>query len=279
MAIAEFVRDRRITHWFSVPSLAAFCDRLGQLAPGTMPVLRTALFCGEALAVTTVRSFAAAAPAARVWNIYGPTEATIAFTAYEVTRPDRLDTLTLVPLGQPIGAERIRTAPVDDVDVPGAVELLLGGRQVTPGYMNNPSQNAARFFQDADGVRWYRTGDLVCLSDDHGVLFVGRIDEQVKLNGYRVELMEIDAALRTAAETPEVAALPWPVSATGHADQVVGFVVGSDIPQAEIRKRCRDHLPAYMVPRKIVVIAQMPLSASGKVDRKALRALLDAGET
>lgn len=280
LSIVEFARSRRLTHWFSVPSLAAFCDRLGQLGPAALPDLKTALFCGEALAVSVARGFRAAAPAARIWNVYGPTEATIAFTAYELASPDGLDDMAVVPIGRPIGAEHIRLEPHPNPDIPGACELLLGGRQVTPGYMNNPERNASQFFED-DTARWYRTGDVVRMSEEHGVLFLGRIDDQVKINGYRVELLEIDAALRQAARTPEVAALPWPVSADGHADQVVGFVVDSAVPQAEIRKRCRQLLPAYMVPRRIVPLDRLPLSASGKIDRKALRALLesDAGAT
>lgn len=277
MAIIDFVRDRRVTHWFSVPSLAAFCDQLGQLATGALPSLKTALFCGEPLAVSIMRRFRMAAPGARLWNIYGPTEATIAFTAYEVTEPDGLDGLAVVPIGWPIGNESIRLEALGEPPFPDSAELCLGGDQVTPGYMNNSEQNANRFFDDS-GRRWYRTGDVVRLSDQFGVQFLGRIDDQVKINGYRVELLEIDAALREAAGTPEVAALPWPVSESGHADQVVGFVVNPALPQSEIRKRCRSSLPAYMVPRKIIVLEKMPLSTSGKIDRKALRAFLAAGQ-
>lgn len=277
MAVPEFVRDRKITHWFSVPSLAAFCDRLGQLAPGALNDLRSVLFCGEALPVSVVRRFREAAPRARIWNIYGPTEATIAFTAYEVKQPDKLEDSALVPIGWPIGQERIKLEALEDPPFPGAGELCLGGRQVTPGYMNNPELNASRF-SESDGVRWYRTGDVVGLSELHGILFFGRIDDQVKINGYRVELQEIDAILRQAAETPEVAAIPWPVLASGQADQVVGFVVGSAVAQAEIRRRCRMQLAPYMVPRKIIVLERLPLTVSGKIDRKALRGLLDTGK-
>ena len=277
MAVAEFARSRRLTHWFSVPSLATFCDRLGQLTPAALPYLRTALFCGEALAVSVMRRFREAAPQTRIWNIYGPTEATIAFTAYEVKEPDGLDGMAVVPIGLPIGREKIRLVALDDPEQPGAAELCLGGLQVAPGYMNNPEQNASRFME-RDGLRWYRTGDVVRLSDEHGVLFLGRVDDQVKISGYRVELLEIDAALRLAAETPEVAALPWPVSPSGQADQVVGFVVNSTVSQAEIRKRCRAQLPAYMVPRKIVVLDRLPLTVSGKIDRKALRGILEANK-
>jgi non-ribosomal peptide synthetase component F len=278
MAVTEFARSRRLTHWFSVPSLAAFCDRLGHLTPAALPDLRSVLFCGEALAVSVMRRFREAAPNARIWNIYGPTEATIAFTAYEVKQPDGLDNLAVVPIGLPIGQEKIRLDPLEDPALPDTAELYLGGLQVTAGYMNNPDQNTARF-SESEGLRWYRTGDVVRLSAEHGILFLGRIDDQVKINGYRVELLEIDAALRQAAETPEVAAVPWPVSASGQADQIVGFVVNSGISPAEIRKRCRETLPAYMVPRKIIVLERLPLTVSGKINRKALCDRLDLGES
>ena len=277
--VVDFVREHGITHWFSVPSLAAFCERLGQLTPGALDGLEVALFCGEPLAVSLARRFREAAPAARLWNLYGPTEATIAITAYDLSFLDGLENLAVVPLGHPIGDQRVRLDPTPEGDPGAMAELLLGGSQVTPGYINNPEQNASRFSEDAEGVRWYRTGDLVQASDRHGLLFGGRIDHQVKINGYRVELLEIDAVLREAALTPEVAAVPWPVSPTGHADQIVAFVVGSEVSSPDIRKQCRSRLPAYMVPRRIVRIERMPLSASGKIDRKALVKRLEAGES
>ncbi|MCA8869078.1 MAG: AMP-binding protein [Rhodobacteraceae bacterium] len=272
MEVVDFVAERGITCWFSVPSLAAFSDRLGHLRPDALPGLRLALFCGEPLAVALARRFAEAAPKARLWNLYGPTEATIALTAYEISRPDQLDDLAVVPLGFPIGDQQYRI----EGDGTAAGELLLGGSQVTPGYINNPEQNASRFFHDADSdMRFYRTGDLAEPSASFGALFRGRIDDQVKINGYRVELMEIDAVLRVAADTPEVAAIPWPVSTTGHADQVVAFVTNPKATVAEIKKYCRRQLPVYMVPRRIVTIDRMPLSASGKIDRKALKQRLE----
>lgn len=270
MAIADFVAERRLSSWFSVPSLAAFCNRLGQLKPGALPTLKTALFCGEPLAVSLARQFAAAAPAARLWNVYGPTEATIAFTAYEVQRPDGLGDMAVVPLGWPIGEQRCAIDGGDD----GEGELLLGGSQVSPGYTNAPELNESRFFAAADGTRFYRTGDLAGWSERHGYLFNGRIDDQVKLNGYRVELLEIDAVLREAAGTPEVAAIAWPPPATGQTDHIVAFVAGPTAAMADIRKRCRERLPSYMVPRKVVAIERMPVSPSGKIDRKALARLL-----
>lgn len=268
MAAVAFARERGLTSWFSVPSLAAFCDRLGHLTPGALPGLRQALFCGEAFPVALARRVAAAAPQARVWNLYGPTEATIALTAYEVGRPDGLDGLAVVPLGRPIGEQ---TA---EVDGEGEGELLLGGSQVTAGYVNAPDQNRERFVERG-GDRLYRSGDLAAVAEPHGLLYRGRIDDQVKINGYRVELLEIDAALREAAGTAEAAAIPWPVSETGHADQIVGFICAPRATAAEIRRACRTRLAPYMVPRRVVALDRLPVNASGKIDRRALARLLD----
>lgn len=268
MAIVDFATERALTCWFSVPSLAAFCDRLGQLGAGSLGSLRNVLFCGEPLAVSLARTIAAAAPAAQVWNLYGPTEATIAFTAYRLARPDGLGAMPVVPLGQPIGEQRCM------IDGESTGELLLGGSQVTPGYLNSPELNGSRFFETEDGRRFYRTGDLATMSSEYGYIFNGRIDDQVKINGYRVELLEIDAVLRSASGTPEVASIAWPPAATGQTDHVVAFVSNTAVSPADIRKRCRAQLPAYMVPRKVITLDSMPVSPSGKIDRKALASLL-----
>lgn len=274
LKIGNFVDNHMITTWFSVPSMAAFCESRGQLADGALPSLRLGLFCGEPLPVTLTRQFAKAAPNAELWNVYGPTEATIAFTAYEVRPESDIDAMATVPLGWPLKDQHIRADAVPD-NPDNALELLLGGSQVTPGYTNNAEQNASKFFEES-GIRWYRTGDVVVMSEEHGALFGGRIDDQVKINGYRVELIEIETVLRAAAEASQVAALPWPINEAGQAAEVVGFVVSSERSLAEIKKTCRAALPTYMVPRKIVTLEHMPVTASGKVDRHKLRSILEA---
>lgn len=272
MDIVGFVNSARLTTWFSVPSTAAFAARLGQLTPGAMPTLRLGIFCGEPLPVKLAQDWLVAAPNAACWNIYGPTEATIAFTAYEVKRDTDFGGLTTVPLGRPLPGQQVRFEPVKDGE-PGATELLLGGSQVTPGYINNPEQLASKFF-DEDGVRWYRTGDVAEDSTAHGVLFLGRVDDQVKINGYRVELMEIEAVLRDASGSAQVAAIAWASKPDAQADQIIAFICGATADDAAVKAHCRDKLPAYMVPRKFVAIDAMPVTTSGKVDRKALRAKL-----
>jgi len=280
MDAVTFVHDHQLTSWFSVPSTAAFASRLGQLTAGAAPSLRLSLFCGEPLPLRLARDWAQTAPNSRLWNLYGPTEATIAFTAYELSPNTDLDGLVTVPLGQPLAGQKVRVVRQDGCDAPAGEEgeLLLGGSQVTPGYINNPEAHTLRFFEElgeGTSTRWYRTGDLVAVSHAHGMVFRGRIDDQVKVNGYRVELLEIDEVLRKAAETQQVAALPWPASDIGPSDHIIAFICGSALPPSEIRKNCRSSLPAYMVPRRVIAIDSMPVSASGKIDRHALRRLVE----
>ena len=269
LAIADFIADRQITKWFSVPSLGSFCVRLGQLTPGRLSTLRTALFCGEALPVKLAEIFADAAPDAGIFNLYGPTEATIAFMVQEYRAGQDMKGESVVPLGQPIGDQVVAIAG-DAAEG----ELLLGGSQVTPGYIDNPGQTGARFFIGADGTPFYRSGDVVVRDADFGYLFRGRIDDQIKINGYRIELLEIDRVLREVTGCAEVSAIAWPPAHTGQSDHIVAFVTEPGLEIAEVIAGCRARLPVYMVPRRIVTLDAMPVTVSGKINRKALAALI-----
>jgi acyl-CoA synthetase (AMP-forming)/AMP-acid ligase II len=155
---------------------------------------------------------------------------------------------------------------------PGEVgELLLGGTQVTAGYLADPERTARQFVTPAglDG-RWYRTGDLVHEVD--GILhYRGRADDQVQVNGFRVELQEVDVAVRAAAGVELAAAVAW--SSTGEegaADAVYAFVADPALDEPTVLAGCRERLPAYMVPTRVLPIATMPLNVNGKIDRRAL---------
>jgi acyl-coenzyme A synthetase/AMP-(fatty) acid ligase len=116
------------------------------------------------------------------------------------------------------------------------------------------------------------------MSKEHGLLFRGRIDRQVKISGYRVELLEVENAIRVAAETDTVAVVPSPTGEAGLALGLVGFVAGSQKRVDEIIDRCRDSLPSYMVPSRIHEIGDWPLNANGKTDYKSLTARLQTGD-
>jgi acyl-coenzyme A synthetase/AMP-(fatty) acid ligase len=149
---------------------------------------------------------------------------------------------------------------------------------VTLGYWLDPEKTAAAFVVPPEKAEtYYRTGDLVRRPLGEGpITYVGRVDHQVKINGYRVELGEIEAAIREAAGVDEVVALGWPRTASG-AGAVTAFVVAASIDVNEVRAKLATRLPDYMVPRTIHALDDIPLNANGKFDRNALLAMLDEG--
>ncbi|GEJ57770.1 hypothetical protein AMYX_25110 [Anaeromyxobacter diazotrophicus] len=214
---------------------------------------------------------------ARLVNNYGPTEATISCTDYAI--PADLSGLAArgrVPIGRPLPGRRAyvldaRREPVP-VGVPG--ELYVGGEGLADGYLGRPDLTAERFLPDpfapAPGARMYRTGDRVRWLPDGELEFLGRADEQVKLRGFRIELGEIEAALRAH---PAVRAAAAAVKEDGATRRLVGYVVPADgvapAPQA-LAEHLAALLPPYMIPSAFVSVAALPLTAGGKVSRKAL---------
>lgn len=277
---ADFIRRSRLTIWFSVPSIALFMRRLRVLKPASFPTLRWSLFCGEALPVAVTQEWADAAPSSTVENLYGPTEATIACTAYRwdsLRSPDESE-LGIVPIGRALGT--MSTLVVGDglqeVRAGEAGELLLGGPQVVLGYWHD-EEVTARSFVSVDGRPYYRTGDRVRQPDVDGpLLYLGRLDNQVKVLGHRVELGEVEAAIREETGIDAVAAVGWPRSPTG-AGGIAAFVADTQLNVAALRERLAARLPGYMVPRELRLLAELPLNANGKWDRGALTRLLEEG--
>lgn len=278
----QFVRRHQIQVWFSVPSMASIAKQSGLLRPGVLPSLRYAFFCGEALPVGTAQAWMAAAPDAHVANLYGPTEATIAITAFTLQRNDpHWQSLSVVPIGFPYPHQFAKVVKDGGEEAaPGEIgELWLAGSQLTAGYLGDPAKTAAAFvqrhFADCAETRWYRTGDCAVWHPQWGLQYAGRVDRQVKINGFRVELQEVEHSLRSVAQTELVAVLPWPRSADGLYTGVAGFVVQPALPAEQIRERLAALLPAYMQPSLIRSIERMPVNANGKVDYGQLRQWLE----
>lgn len=270
LAPFRYLERNEISVWFSVPSVAAVLRKRGVLKPGTMPTLRWSLFCGEALPRASAEAWQAAAPHSVLENLYGPTELTIACTVH------RWDPATSpaacvhdnVPIGRPYpGLHTLvvdeRLAPVPDG---GTGELCVAGPQTTPGYWRAPELTAERYVE-RDGRTYYRTGDLVRLQHDEFVC-LGRNDQQVQVGGHRVELGEIEAALRRAGAV-EAVCLAHPEDGT------ITAVVSGDVDPDALLEAAGTGLPAYMVPRTAHVIGEMPVNGNGKVDRNALGRWLD----
>lgn len=274
----DFVNRHRLSVWFSVPSMVAALQRYRLLRSGALPHLTLALFCGEALPGTLAAAWRDAAPGARTENLYGPTEATIACTAHAVDRDS--DEVGVVPIGRPLPGVEITVLDEHDAPVAAGVvgELHLGGVQLADGYWQDPALTGERFptltVPGRTTTRWYRSGDLAMI-DAAGVLhYRGRVDRQVKLRGYRVELQDIEAQLRAVCDTNEVAVVPLPVAPGAPLQGVAAFVVGSTLDVAAIIRACRASLPAYMVPAQVRLLESMPLNANGKTDHHRLVALI-----
>lgn len=281
MAPAKFILDQRLTVWFSVPSVAMMMARLRLLKPNAFPLLRIALFCGEPLPVNSVRRWAEAAPNARIENLYGPTEATIAITGFRWTGEASTAACRsgIVPIGVPFPNQEAALVDACGALIFGAGrgELLLAGSQVTAGYWKAPEKTAERYLElpGRPGLLWYRTGDIVERDEEGCLYFVGRADNQIKVNGHRIELQDVDAALREAAGSDLAVAVAWPQGEAGPLG-IVGCIEASiALDDAGLLQRCAALLPPYMVPSRVHRIAEMPLNVNGKIDRAALTRELD----
>lgn len=264
MRASTFAREEGITVWFSVPSLVLLMQRIRALPANALPNVRLAFFCGEPLTWPIVRAYAAAAPEAELFNLYGPTEATIAITSFRISRAS-LQQEGVVPIGTPFRHARVRV--IDD-------ELQLSGPQLAAGYVGNTDATDRAFLVDpSTGDRWYRTGDQVREGADGNLHFVSRIDDQVKIMGHRVEPAEVDAAL--ASLMPNGHALTL-AKRTGDSVRLYTFI-DTVADHSALMHELRRTLPAYMLPERIITVEVMPMTAHGKLDRKALLALIEHG--
>ncbi|MFO0701273.1 MAG: amino acid adenylation domain-containing protein [Nitrospira sp.] len=283
LAPTKYINQHQLTVWFSVPSVVAFMRRKNYLRPNSMPTLRYSLFAGEPLPRRSAELWLEAAPNSVVENLYGPTELTIVCIGY------RWDPATsqaqclheLVPMGQLFeGLVGIVVGPDGTIlgnDQEG--ELYIAGPQTVPGYWQNEEKTADRFalipLSQTMSKRFYKTGDRVLRRTDGTYLYLGRVDHQIKVRGYRVELSEIEGLLCQDPAVDSAVAMGWPF-VDGRAEGIVAFVAGKDVDTQRLKGAAQKSLPPYMVPRDIHVLDDMPLNANGKVDRSALAERLTA---
>ncbi len=275
--LVETIVAEGITTLHFVPSmLQVFLE-----APGVERCagLRRVLCSGEALPYELERRAFTRLPGVELHNLYGPTEAAVDVTSWAC---EPAGARGAVPIGRPVANTRIHVVDPGLRPVPMGVpgELLIGGAQVGRGYLARPELTAERFvpdpLTDTPGARLYRTGDLARHLPDGTVEFLGRIDHQIKLRGLRIELGEIEAALAALPSVREAVVVARAEGAALGAVSLVAYVTpreGAEAPGLdEVRRLLGRSLPDYMLPSALVVLAAMPLTASGKVDRKALPA-------
>ncbi|NUS12080.1 MAG: amino acid adenylation domain-containing protein [Streptomyces sp.] len=266
----ELERLEVTTLWLT----AQLANLVADVRPQALAGLRTLVVGGEALSVPHLRALRDAAPRLRIVNGYGPTETTTFATNHLVLAED-LDAPTGVPIGRPIGGTRAYVVDRAGNPVPAGVvgELLIGGAGVARGYLGRPAMTAERFVPDPfgpPGGRLYRTGDLAQRLPDGTIAFVGRADDQVKLRGFRIEPGEVRATLTAH---PAVRDAFVTVRGTGMAAALVAYVVpagpgGAD--PGELRAHLLGRLPEPLIPSRFVPLERLPLTANGKVDRRAL---------
>ncbi|MEU9456739.1 amino acid adenylation domain-containing protein [Streptomyces sp. NPDC048277] len=265
--LARHLREDRVTTMMVPPAVLLSLD------PDGFPELAVVASAGDVLPPQTARRWSRGRT---LLNAYGPTEISIA-AAFHIVEPETVG--RTVPIGPPVGGshahvldERLRPVPTG---VTG--ELYIGGTGVGRGYLGRPDLTAERFVADpfgSPGARLYRSGDMVRWTADGLLEFAGRADHQVKIRGYRVELEEVENALLKLDEVAEAVVVAR--AEDGGTKRLVAYVVPADKRTrpdlTALRAALAAELPAYMVPSALLVLAELPLGASGKVDRKGLPA-------
>jgi len=253
---------------------AGLFNQIVQSSAAIFKPIKQLLVGGDVLSVSHVRRVMERHPECQVINGYGPTECTTFSVCCRLTREDV--TGASVPIGRPVANAQVYILDEDLHPVPvGEVgELFIGGEGLSRGYLGAPDLTAQKFLNVASQAsvrRLYRTGDFVRLGEDGKVYFLGRVDRQIKVRGYRVEPAEIEAALLAC---PGVAQAVVVGDAVGQGDKrLVAYLVGesgSIAGSRELRSMLESVLPHYMIPATFVYLDRIPLTANGKVDRDAL---------
>ncbi|MFB4394863.1 MULTISPECIES: amino acid adenylation domain-containing protein [unclassified Pseudomonas] len=267
-AFAQFIEGQAIDCLKIVPShLAALLDTQAPALPATL------VLGGEAVAPALVERILAIRADLRLFNHYGPSEATVGVLVHPVTSTDLND--AAVPLTQVLANNQVLVLDArGNLVASGELgELYIAGRQLARGYLNAPQQQAEAFIEHPllAGARLYRTGDLARYRPEGGIVLQGRADQQVKLRGFRVELAEIEAQLAALEQVSEAAAV------LDGQHEPLAFVTAIGEPgegwASALKTQLEQRLPAVMVPRHVQALARMPRLGNGKIDRKALASL------
>lgn len=271
MRVFEVLDAHPITVSLMVPSVVRYLRPY--FAEIHCPALKHSLFCGEALPLDLVEEWSQCVPEASVYNLYGSTEFTgvCICSAYKREGGNQSND-SIWSVGKPLKGLGVQIVDVGGKVLPAGEkgELCLSGVRLTAGYWNNPLRNKEVFF-DREGVRYYRTGDLCAMDTEGDLMYLGRIDFQIKIQGYRIEPGEIEHHARCFLNAATVV-LAYE-DRQGQAS-IALFVEQERIDNQALLTYLRGKIPAYMVPTKICCQTPFPLNTNGKVDRNVLKLLL-----
>ena len=271
---ADLVRTHGVTVLNCVPALLDMF--LLATAPGELTGLKVVLLGGDWVGTDLPGRLAERAPGCRFTGLGGTTETAIHSTVCEVTDSQVPAHWRAVPYGTPLRNVRCRVVDSHGRDCPDWVpgELWIGGEGVALGYRADPSRTAEKF-TEADGLRWYRTGDLARYWPDGTLEFLGRRDHQVKLRGFRIELGEVESAL---AGHPAVRRAVAGLTRGQGVQLAAAVAADAGTYEDELRDWARSVLPPHMVPARITVAEELPLTSNGKLDRRAVQELWQVDE-
>ncbi|WP_160683667.1 D-alanine--poly(phosphoribitol) ligase subunit DltA [Clostridium sp. C2-6-12] len=262
--------------WVSTPTLADICCKFDDFNGTVMNKISKFIFIGEVLTKNTAKTLIERFPNAKVINAYGPTEATVAISVIDIDEKMIEDEKEL-PIGYPMpNCElRIEDEQGNNLSDGEKGELVIIGDSVSIGYLNNPEMTNKAFFQTSDNRQGYRTGDLGYY--DNGILYYsGRKDFQIKLNGFRIEIEDIENNFRKLENINNVAVLPVfnEDNKISHLTAFVVLNVENDLSNLKnatlIKNELKKFIPEYMIPRNIKILKQFPQNTNGKIDRKKL---------
>jgi amino acid adenylation domain-containing protein len=272
--LAALMAEKRITCWYSTPTILSLLGQYGRLGQHDYSALRSVLFAGEVFPVKHLRRLQAQLPEPRYFNLYGPTETNVC-TYYEIPREIPEERSKPFPIGKV--CSHLQARVVDEQGQTASEgaegELCISGPGVMQGYWNLPERTAQAFLVDGAGRRWYRTGDIVTQEADGNLVYIGRRDRMVKKRGYRVELGEIEAGLYRHPAVKEAAAVAFSDDESGvRILAVLSCKEPASRPTIiELKRFCADHLPAYMVPDQFVFWESLPKTSTDKIDYQKLQ--------
>ena len=242
----------------------------------SLPALKYLGVSAEASQTELLERFRKSAPNAEFVNLYGPTEATIYCTCYRIPASGTCKHYNgMVAIGKPFPGIRVIIVDEEGNDLPQGEtgELWVSGRQVMKGYLDDPEKSASALIHRPDGQIYYRTGDLCILDNDGDIIYCGRKDYQVKIQGFRIELSEIEYTAQSFFKTPcNVAALP--LICDGICNELHLAVETTECDQNTLIEYLKEKLPQYMLPKQIHCIPQFPVTNSNKTDRKKIVELI-----
>jgi D-alanine--poly(phosphoribitol) ligase subunit 1 len=251
------------------PSAIFYLKKLKMLGSIKIPSVHTTLFTGEALPYKLVTEWKRSAENTIVENAYGPTETTVWSLFYKLDDTTEEQTINgLCPIGEGLDGVNCRIVDEQYNDVADGErgELIVEGDQIFKGYWNDPDKTAKAFYTDEDQKHWYKTGDIVVKNSSGNVVYINRKDNQVQVNGFRVELGEVEHAVKKASSLDSIVVL---AKITDDYTDLYAFIEGK-FDQSELMEKLKLTLPFYMVPRHFVAVNPLPVNTNGKIDKQLL---------